>query len=209
MHSPSALVLSALVSLAVGAASPLAAQKVPDWDEEGLVVGQVAGVSAFGLSTAAEVPVALTVGRRAPTGGSVHRGYVAFRHEEGDVKLTDLFGTNGRAVVHLPIGRQFAVQKGTITVVGLMYFLQKPEDRKAFRVVAFDNRDETIDYLRRVHPALIAGHDSAAVVLAPGDYLAMEKLVKLYDEQGVLTFASQRERWRVVNGVVERVAAAN
>src|SRR4051812_19255935 len=118
--------VAAVACLTLGATSTAAAQKAPDWDEEGLVVGQVAGMSAFGLATSGEVPVALTVGRRAPTGGSVHRGYVLFKHKEGDVKLTDLFGTNGRAVVHLPVGREFAVRKGEITVLGLMYFLQSP-----------------------------------------------------------------------------------
>jgi hypothetical protein len=227
---------------------------------QGLVVGQVAGMSAFGLATSAAVPVALTVGRFPPTGGSVHRGYVLFKRGEGNHKLTDLFGTNGRVVVHLPIGREFAVRKGEITVLGLMYFLQNPDDKKAFRVVAFDNREETIDYLRRTHPAVIAGHDSAAVVLAPGNYLPMERLVQLrtavarqearrakrqgqfwvagragtlaevqvtgdsvqvlrflppatyqeplrnaYDAQGVLTFASQTQQWRVVNGAVEEI----
>jgi hypothetical protein len=255
-------VLPALAFLTVGAVSPCAAQKIPDWSEEGLVVGQVAGVSAFGLATSAEVPVALTVGRRAPTGGSVFRGQVLFKHKEGNVQLTDLFGTNGRGVVHLPIGRELPVQKGEITVVGLMYFVQKPDDRKAFLVVAFDNRDETMDYLRRMHPAMLAGHDSAAVVLAPGKYLPMERLVQLrteiaqqearrtnrqgqfwvagragtlaevqvagdsvqvlrflppatyqeplrntYDDQGVLTFASAMQRWRIVNGVVVEQAA--
>ena len=169
----------AAACVALAAATTARAQKPPDWDDEGLVVGQVAGTSAFGLATSAEVPVALTVGRRAPTGGSVHRGYVLFKHREGDVELKDLFGTDGRAVVHLPIGREFAVQKGAITVVGLLYFVQKPEDRKAFRVIAFDNREETIDYLRRTHPDIVAGHDSAAVVLAPGTYLPMERLVQL------------------------------
>ncbi len=171
--------LAAAAALTFGAASPAAAQKAPDWDEEGLVVGQVAGMSAFGMATSSEVPVALTVGRRPPAGGSVFRGYVVFKHKEGDVKLTDLFGTNGRGVLHLPIGREFNVRRGEITVLGLMYFLPSLEDRKKFRVVAFDNREETMDYLRRTHPTVLAGHDSAAVVLAPGQYEPMERLVQL------------------------------
>lgn len=255
------LALAAAAALTFGAASIASAQKTPDWNEEGLVVGQVAGMSAFGMATSSEVPVALTVGRRPPGGGSVFRGYVLFKHKEGDVKLTDLFGTNGRGVVHLPIGREFAVRKGEITVVGLMYFLQSADDRKAFRVVSFDNREETLDYLRRTHPTLLAGHDSAAVVLAPGSYEPMERLVQLrtaiaqqearrasrqgqfwvagragtiaevqvagdsvhvlrflppatyqeplrsiYDADGVLTFGSATQRWRVVNGAVEEIA---
>jgi hypothetical protein len=260
MRSLSVRALAAAACLTLGAATSAAAQKVPDWAEEGLVVGQVAGLSSFGVSTSAEVPVAVTVGRRAPVGGSVFRGYVLFKQKEGDHELTDVFGSNGRAAVHLPLRREFTVRKGEITVVGLLYILQNPENPKAFGVVAFDNRDETIDYLRRTHPSVLAGRDSAAVVLAPGKYLPMARLVELrqaiarsearrtkrqgqhwvagragtiaevnvagdsvqvlrflppvtyqeplrtsYDEQGVLTFASHHQTWRVVNGAVEEV----
>ena len=261
MRCRSARTLAVLACLTLGATTATA-QRVPDWDEEGLVVGQVAGLSPFGVATSGAVPVAVTVGRRAPGGGSVFRGYVLFKQKEGDHKLTDVFGSNGRGAIHFPVGRELAVRRGEITVLGLLYFLKGPEDSKAFRVVAFDNRDETIDYLRRTHPSVLAGHDSAAVVLAPGKYLPMEGLVQLrtsiarhearrtkrqgqfwvagsagtlaevevsgdsvdvlrflppatyqeplvnsYDEQGVLTFSAQVQKWRLVNGVVEEVPA--
>jgi hypothetical protein len=141
-----------------------------------------------------------------------------------------------------------------------MYFHKQAGTREGYRVLAFDNRDETMDYLRRTYPQLLAGHEGAEVVLAPGEYLPIEKLVELrtavatnearhakregqfwvagsagtiaevkvagdgvrvlrflppvtyhepmlnsWDAQGVLTFASASQKWRVVNGAVESV----
>jgi hypothetical protein len=253
--------LAAAACLVLAAASTARAQKLPEWDDEGLVVGQIAGLSLFGLSTWSNGTMAgVTVGNRRLGAGSLYSGCALFTRREGEHDLKSVYGVRSNGVLELPVGRKLAVSKGRITVFGLLYFFPNPQDRKAFRVVAFDNRDETIDFLRRTYPGVLAGHDSAAVVLAPGDYLPMERLVQLrtgiarsealrtkrqgqfwvagragtlaevkvagdsvevlrhippvtyqeplmttYDEQGVLTFATPTQRWRVVNGAVEVV----
>jgi len=252
--------LATVACLLLGAATATAhAQALPErWDDEGLVVGQIAGLSHFGVSTWSNGTMAgVTVGRRRLGAGSLYNGCVLFKRREGEHKLTNAYGVRTSSVLELPVGRELVVRKGEITVFGLLYFLPNPENPKAFAVVAFDNREETIDFLRRTYPTVLTGHDSAAVVLAPGNYLPMERLVQLrtgiarhearrtqrqgqfwvagragtlaevkvvgdsvdvlrflppatyqeplvngYDEQGVLTFAAQAQKWRVVNGVV-------
>jgi hypothetical protein len=240
-------------------------ERIPDrWkDDQGLVVGQLAGTWGFGLATASvdDLAVGLAVkggGRLA--GNGLFRGFVLFTRREGDVTLSGAYASVANWDMRLPIGRKFEAKKGQITVLGLMYFRKQAGTREGYQIFAFDNRDETMDYLRRSYPQLLAGHEGAQVVLAPGDYLPLEKLVELrtaiaknearfakregkfwvagsagtiaevkvagdsvqvlrflppvtyhepmlnsWDAQGTLTFGSQSQKWRVVNGAVEAV----
>lgn len=197
MRLPGPRTCAALVLLAAAAPAPARAQTptsdssraapkvvehVPErWnDDDGLVVGQIGGSSDLGVATWGGVGltgVALKGQWRPLKGNGLFRGVVLFTKGDGESELARLYSTVGVSARQLPIGRAFASRKGQITVLGLMYFRKVPGDDKAYQLFAFDNRDETIDYLRRTYPQLLAGHDGAAVVLAPGKYLPMEKLV--------------------------------
>ena len=190
MHSASSRTLAA--ALFVAAATPVLAQeparvveRIPDrWtDDQGLVVGQLAGTWNLGVATMGgdglEAGVAVKGGGGRPAGNGLFRGVVLLTRNAGEVTLSGAYATIGGMDRHLPIRRKLEARKGQVTVLGLMYFQKQPGTREGYQVVAFDNRDETIDYLRRTYPQLLAGHDSAQVVLAPGEYLPKEKLVEL------------------------------
>ena len=175
--------LAAAACLTLGAATAHA-QKLPKgWDDEGLVVGQLAGTWDFGVATmggdAVTAGVAVKGGGGRPAGNGLFRGFVLFTRREGEVTLSGAFASVGSMDQRLPIRRKFEAKKGQITVLGLMYFRRQTDAREGYQILAFDNRDETMDYLRRTYPQLLAGHEGAQVVLAPGDYLPMEKLVEL------------------------------
>ena len=165
--------------------APRAIERIPvSWKgDEGLVVGQVAGTWDFGVATMGgdgiTTGMAVKGGGGRPAGNGLFRGLVLFTRREGGVTLSGAYASVGGMDRHLPIGRKFDAKRGQITVLGLMYFQKQAGTREGYQVVAFDNRDETMDYLRRTYPDLLAGHESAQLVLAPGDYLPMEKLVEL------------------------------
>ncbi len=231
-----------------------AAQNIPEnWDDQGLVVGQIVGTDEYGLATSFAMETKLTVGRQQPDGG-VFRGLILFKRGAGEHELRSVY----QGAVSLPIGRKFETKKGQITLLGMMFCVPDPQNKKEYRIVVFDNTDETLDFLRRVYPGVLAGHADAPVVLPQGNYLPKERLsalrrleardqarktkrqgqfwvagiagtlaevnvtgdsvqvlrflppvtyeeflVNSYDDQGVLTFSSSKERWRVVNGGVE------
>jgi hypothetical protein len=163
--------------------APTVVERIPErWkDEDGLVVGQIAGTWQFGVATMGGKGLTTGVAVRGarPTGNGLFRGVVIFTRREGDVTLSGAYASVGGTDQRLPIGRTFEVRRAQITVLGLMYFQKQAGTREGYRILAFDNRDETMDYLRRTYPQLLAGHASAQVVLAPGDYLPMEKLAEL------------------------------
>ncbi len=228
------------------------AQRIPEnWDGQGLVVGQIAGTDQYGLATRWETK--LTVGRRQPDGG-MFRGLILFKRGAGEHELQSVY----QGAVSLPIGRKFETKTGQITILGMMICVPNPQNKKEYHIVVFDNADETLDFIRRVYPGVLAGHATAPAVLAQGNYLPKERLaawrtlvardearktkrqgqfwvagkagtlaevnitgdsvqvvrflppvtyeeflVSSYDDQGVLTVSSSKERWRVVNGGVE------
>ena len=190
-----ALILAAVAPAAARAQGPAAntaassaprvADRIPkSWKaDEGLVVGQLAGTWDFGVATmggdALDVGVAVKGGGGRPAGKGLFRGLVLLTRREGDVTLVGAYLSIGGMDQHLDIGRKFDARKGQITVLGLMYFQKQAGTRQGYRVISFDNREETMDYLRRSYPQLLAGHEDAQVVLAPGDYLPMAKLVEL------------------------------
>jgi len=183
-HYPLVRALATAVCLTLVAASTSPAQKLPErWDDQGLVVGQIAGSWDFGVATMGgdglTTGVAVKGGGGRPAGNGLFRGFVLFTRREGEVTLSGAYASIGGMDQRLPIGRKFDAKKGQITVLGLMYFRKQADTREGYQILAFDNRDETIDYLRRTYPQLLAGHEGAQVVLAPGDYLPMEKLVEL------------------------------
>lgn len=163
--------------------APKVVERIPErWkDDEVLVVGQLAGTWGFGVATMGGKGLAAGVAVKGarPSGNGLFRGVVLFTRGAGQVTLSGAYASIGGVDRRLPIGRTFEANRGEITVLGLMYFREQTGTREGYRILAFDNRDETIDYLRRTYPQLLAGHDSARVVLAPGDYLPMEKLVEL------------------------------
>jgi len=176
--------LATSVCLTLVAATTAHAQKLPErWDDQGLVVGQIAGSWDFGVATMGgdglTAGVAVKGGGGRPAGNGLFRGFVLFTRGEGGVTLSGAYASVGGMDRQLPIRRKFDAKKGQITVLGLMYFRKQADTREGYQILAFDNRDETIDYLRRSYPQLLAGHEGAQVVLAPGDYLPMEKLVEL------------------------------
>jgi len=183
LHS-AAHALATAVCLAFGAVTTAQAQKLPEhWDDKGLVVGQIAGTWDFGVATMGgdgiTAGVAVKGGGGRPAGNGLFRGFVLFTRNEGEATLSGAYARVGGMVMQLPIRRKFDAKRGQITMLGLMYFRKQAGTREGYQVLAFDNRDETLDYLRRTYPQLLAGHDSARVVLAPGDYLPMAKLVEL------------------------------
>jgi hypothetical protein len=152
-------------------------QKFPDrWDGDGLVVGQLVGTAEFGLATSSEKWAKLTVGRRDAHGG-MFNGLIVFKRGEGEHELKSIYSEVAK--VSLPIRRIFETKKGQITVLGLMVCVPSPENPKQYRIVAIDNTEETMDFMRRVHPTLLEGHEDAEVLQAPGEYLPKERLVKL------------------------------
>ena len=174
----------AALCLTLVTATAAHAQKLPErWDDEGLVVGQLAGTWDFGVATMGgdgiDVGVAVKGGGGRPVGRGLYRGFVLLTRREGGVTFSGPYASVGGMDRYLPVRRKFDAKKGQITVLGLMYFQKDAGAREGYRVVAFDNRDETMDYLRRRYPQLLVGHESAPVVLAPGEYLPMEKLVEL------------------------------
>ena len=180
--------LAAALLLAAAASPSFAqapAERIPErWnDAEGLVVGQLAGTWPLGVATMGgdglDVGVAVKGGGGRPAGNGMFRGVVLFTRKPGDVTLSGAYASVGGMDRQLPIRRKLEAKQGQITALGLMYFQPQPGSREGYQVVAFDNRDETIDYLRRTYPQLLAGHDGAPVVLAAGDYLPKEKLVEL------------------------------
>jgi hypothetical protein len=166
------------------------AQKFPErWDGDGLVVGQVVGTSEFGLLTDSEKWLTLTVGRREAHGG-IFRGLIVFKRGEGDHELKSIFSSVGK--LSIPIGRVFETKRGHITVLGLLVLVPNPENRKQYRVVAIDNTDETLDFIRRVHPTLLEGHEDAEVIRAPGSYLPTERLETL--RKGIAQRQARRQK---------------
>lgn len=162
--------------------APRTIENIPDrWkDDDGLVVGQIGGTSDLGVSTwggAGLTGVAVNGGWRPLKGNGLFRGVVLFTRGEGVSKLARVYARRGTSTSQLPIEREFSVKKGQITVLGLLYFRKIPGEERGYQLFAFDNRDEAIDYLRRTYPQLLAGHDGAEVVLAPGKYLGMDRLV--------------------------------
>lgn len=201
-------------------AAPLRAQapaeKVPArWaPDQGLVVGQLAGTWAMGLSTmggkGVETGLAITGGRGGEA--ALVRGVTLFTRGEGNVSLNGAWVEVGGAEARFPIRRKLEAKAGQVTVLGLMFFQKDPSTREGYRIVAFDNRDETMDFLRRTWPALVAGHDSAAVVLAPGDYQPMTKLVELrtaYAQREARASKRQGQFWVAAPaGTIAEVAVA-
>ena len=183
---------SLAAALLLAAATPALAQgpaavveRIPErWkDDEGLVVGQLAGTWSFGVATMGgdglESGVAVKGGGGRPAGNGLFRGVVLYTRRGGESTLSGAYATVGGMDRILPIRRKLEAKPGHVTVLGLMSFQKDPGTREGYRIVAFDNRDETMDYLRRTYPQLLAGHDSTRVVLAPGDYQPKEKLVEL------------------------------
>ena len=162
--------------------APRTIEQIPDrWkDDDGLVIGQIGGTSDLGVSTWGGVGltgVAVNGGWRPLKGKGLFRGFVLFTRGEGQAELARVYAVRGATTMQLPMKREFSTRKGQITVLGLLYFRKTPGVENGYQLFAFDNRDETVDYLRRTYPQLLAGHDGAEVVLAPGKYLGMEKLV--------------------------------
>lgn len=163
--------------------APRMVERIPGhWDgEEALVVGQIAGTWEFGVATMGGKGITTGVAVKGArlSGNGLFRGVVLFTRGEGQATLSGAYASVGGQERRLPIRRNFQTKPGQITVLGLMYFLKQAGTPEGYRILAFDNRDEATDYLRRTYPQLMAGHDHAQVVLAPGDYLPMEKLVEL------------------------------
>ena len=158
-------------------------EPIPDrWnDDDGLIVGQLAGTWDFGVATMGGkgLTTGVAVKGARPSGNGLFRGVILFTRGEGELTLSGAYASIGGMDQRLPIGRKVEAKPGQITVLGLMYFRKQPSARQGYEILAFDNRDETIDYLRRTYPQLLVGHENAPVVLAPGDYLPVEKLVEL------------------------------
>ena len=184
MRRLAAVLLLAAVATPALAQRPVA-ERIPDrWNaDQALVVGQLAGTWPLGVATMGgdglDVGVAVKGGGGRPAGNGLFRGLVLFTRSAGEVTLSGAYASVGGMDRQLPIRRKLATKPGQVTVLGLMYFQKDPSTREGYRVVAFDNRDETMDYLRRTYPQLLAGHDDAEVVLAAGDYEPVEKLAAL------------------------------
>ncbi|MGH7638717.1 MAG: hypothetical protein ACREOK_13800, partial [Gemmatimonadaceae bacterium] len=148
------------------------AQKFPEKWDQGLVIGQIINTTPYGLITDIEDFTRISVGRRDADGG-VSYGLVAFKAKEGMHELKSIY--NARVVI--PINRKFEARKGHITILGLMALMPNPENREQFRVVQFDNADETLEFVKRTHPQLLAGHEDATILPGPGPYLSRERLV--------------------------------
>ena len=165
------------------ARAPKVVERIPErWKaDEGLIVGQVAGTWGFGVATfgGKGLTTGVAVKGARPSGNGLFRGVILFTGREGEVTLSGAYASMGGMEQRLPINRKVEAKREQITVLGLMHFMKQAGTREGYRVVAFDNRDETIDYLRRTYPQLMAGHESAQVILAPGEYQPMEKLVEL------------------------------
>jgi hypothetical protein len=160
-------------------ASTAHGQKIPEkWDRDGLVVGQIAGTHQFGLTIGSEKWTKVRVGRRNPDGGVFH-GLILFKRGEGEHELASIYSDVGGSGTVVPIGRKFETTRGQITVLGLMACIPNPENKKQYRIITFDNTDETLDFIRRTYPEVLEGHEGATVVRAPGDYLPKERLVIL------------------------------
>jgi hypothetical protein len=171
--------LAALVPLVLFDARAASGQKLPEkWDGDGLVVGQIVGTFEYGLAIDSEKWTKIRVGRRNPDGG-VFRGLIIFKRGEGDHELASIYSDIGSTGVAVPIERKFETKKGQITVLGLMVCVPNPQNRKQYRIVPIENTDETLDFIRRVYPAVLAGREEATVVPAPGSYLPKDRLVGL------------------------------
>ena len=150
--------------------------KLPvDWNDEGLVVGQIVGGWAIGLSTAGDYTKP-KVGRKEPDGG-IYRGLILFKRGEGEHELKDLHNLG----FTFPIGRKFAVKKGEITMLGMMTVLPDRQDptRKKYSLAVVDNTEEIMDFLRRTYPAVLAGHENAKVVLAPANWVPSTRVAAI------------------------------
>ena len=180
------VVVAALIT-ALFATRNAFAQEFPEKWDEGLVIGQVVNTTAYGLITDLEGLTKITVGRRDADGGLSH-GLIAFKAKEGMHELKNVY--NARVVI--PVGRKFEARKGHITVLGMMMLIPNPEKREQFRVVAFDNADETLDFLRRTHPGLLAGHENATILPGPGPYQSKERLVAI--RANVARFEARKSR---------------
>ena len=166
------------------ASSPKVAERIPErWGaDEALVVGQLAGTWDFGFATMGGENLRTSLGVKGGGGrvrDGLYRGVVLFTRDAGNVTFSSARVEIGSMFRHLAIDRKFATKPGQITVLGLMHFQKDASRREGYRLVAFDNTAETIDYLRRTYPQLLAAREAPAVELAPGDYLPMEKLVEL------------------------------
>lgn len=165
------------------AAGPMGAERIPErWKEgDALVVGQVAGTWQFGVATMGGkgLTTGVAVKGARPSGNGLFRGVILFTHREGEVTLSGAYASVGGQDQRLPIRRTFNATRGQVAVLGLLYFQKQAGTREGYQVLTFDNREETIDYLRRTYPQLVAERANAQFVLAPGDYLPMEKLVEL------------------------------
>jgi hypothetical protein len=76
-----------------------------------------------------------------------------------------------------------------------MACIPNPENKKQYRIVTFDNTDETLDFIRRTYPEVLEGHEGATVVRVPGDYLPKERLVLL--RTGIAAFRRARPELEV------------
>ena len=166
------LVTAAALAMSLLPSRDVFAQKFPDKWNEGLVIGQIINTTPYGLITDIEDFTKIGVGRRDADGG-VSYGLVAFRAKEGMHELKNIYN----ARVEIPVNRKFEARKGHITVLGLMALMPNPENREQFRVVQFENTEETLDFVRRTHPGLLAGHEDATILPGPGPYLSKDRLV--------------------------------
>ena len=168
LAAPAALVLSLFT------AGDALAQKFPErWDKDGLVVGQIIGTADFLLTPDWERWAKLTVGLRDANGG-IFRGLIVFKRGEGEHELKSIHSR--AANITFPIDRIFETKKGQITVLGLMALAKTPGHATQFRVITFENTEETLDFIRREYPELLAGHEDAEIVQAPGRYLPKDRL---------------------------------
>ena len=158
--------------------------------------------------------------------GQVVEREAAVRPARGAAAPSYIYIPGSTTQVHyttLSIDRKFRVEPGRITNLGLLVYLpvvDKGDTKRAatsesrqFNVVVVDNGAETRAFLETNYPELVASLRSRDLVLAPGKYLAADKLPELrraiafHESRGPHVVAS--EATAVVYGKAGTLVALN
>lgn len=102
-------------------------------------------------------------------------------HTLNDLTVTDVQTTypGGPAyftTTKLPLNRKFRIEAGKVTNLGLFLIVPNPKDAKQFYTFTLDNSASAMRYFRASYPKLAAGMKDSDFILAPGSYVAADKI---------------------------------
>jgi hypothetical protein len=155
-----------------------------EWQDQGLVIGELANGASIGFMNLDHMDIAID--SHTPSGG-IFNSVVMFKRQPGEHMFSDIFvtgyaGPNMRRMTSIPIKRKFTTKANEITYLGMMFFMQEPTDKKKFRILIFDNRDEILPYMVKNYPDLMKGRESAPINRGEGPYLSKENLMEFRHE---------------------------